>query len=143
MELDNNDDVQKVKSGQSGNLDKNKYIRTNRFEMRLSNEELAVLKNRFKESDLKVMASYAREILLYGSTHSKFEQNKINTELKLFTKAVNRVGNNLNQIARAINTQPDTPINQEALKEINSIKSQVKDIKQYLLKFKSIIENKK
>lgn len=128
--------IPKIKSGQSGNSDKNNYIRTKRFEMRLSPDEYLELDNRFKESGLNSMANYAREILLFGSTHSKIFQNKTNQEINLFMQAAGRIGNNINQIARVLNSQPDTPIKSEALNELAIIKEQLLSLQKSMSKMR-------
>lgn len=136
MENKETDKTLKIKSGQSGNSDKNNYIRTKRFEMRLSPDEYLLLDNRFKDSGLNSMATYAREILMYGSTHSKIFQNKTNQEINLFMQAAGRIGNNINQIARVLNSQPDTPIKAEALNELAIIKQQLVSLQKSMSKMR-------
>lgn len=136
MDSNETDKVIKIKSGQSGNSDKNNYIRTKRFEMRLSPDEYLLLDNRFKESGMNSMATYAREILMYGSTHSKILQNKTIQEINLFMQAAGRIGNNINQISRVLNHQPDTPIKAEALNELAVIKEQLVNLQKSMSKMR-------
>lgn len=136
MDSNETDKVIKIKSGQSGNSDKNNYIRTKRFEMRLSPDEYLLLDNRFKESGMNSMATYAREILLFDSIHSKIQQNKTNQEINLFMQAAGRIGNNINQIARVLNSQIDTPIKSQALNELVIIKEQLVSLQKSMSKMR-------
>lgn len=75
-----------------------KRFRNNRFGVRLFDEEAEILENKAKEQGLS-KTEYIREIILYSEI--KKNNRKILSDEK-FTKLlyeINRIGNNINQIA--------------------------------------------
>lgn len=94
----------KQKSGRTN--DNHLYIRNVRFECRLSPIEYDALVKRWEKSSSNSMASFARSCI-FG------EEDKIELQLKQQKKdqldrlhllsAINRVGNNVNQIAKKLN----------------------------------------
>lgn len=135
--------IPKIKSGQSGNSDKNKYIRKKRFEMRLSPDEYSELENKYKQSGFNSMTAYARMVLFNTSNITKIEQKKIDCEINLFMQAAGRIGNNINQIARVLNHQPDTPIKSQALDELGHIRTQLVSLQKAMIKMRGYNKKKK
>lgn len=87
--------------GRSGNADPNKLIRGYRFEIHLSTDELTALNARCQSSRHTALAAYARDFLLTSNgTTAKDTLAAVNQ----CALALNRIGNNVNQIARHLNT---------------------------------------
>lgn len=95
-----------------------KRFRNNRFGVRLFDEEVAILENKAKEQGLS-KTEYIREIILYSEI--KENNRKVLSDEK-FTKLlyeINRIGNNINQIAYNSNLVKST-----GKEEIESLKKQ-------------------
>ena len=95
-----------------------KRFRNNRFGVRLFDEEVAILENKAKEQGLS-KTEYIREIILYSEIK---ENNRKVLSDKKFTKLlyeINRIGNNINQIAYNSNLVKST-----GKEEIESLKKQ-------------------
>lgn len=95
-----------------------KRFRNNRFGVRLFDEEAAILENKAKEQGLS-KTEYIREIILYSEI--KENNRKVLSDEK-FTKLlyeINRIGNNINQIAYNSNLVKST-----GKEEIEGLKKQ-------------------
>jgi hypothetical protein len=93
-------------NGQSGD-DGNKFLRTRRIEVRVSPEEYELIKARGTNQGFRHMAQYLRQSAMYaGEIDSPMASKKalLATQYEL-----NRIGNNINQISRALNSgnEPD------------------------------------
>ena len=79
-------------------MNNKKRYRNNRFEIRLFDEEVEILENKAKIQGLS-KTEYIREIILY----SEIKDNKRNIlsdeNFKKLLYEINRIGNNINQIA--------------------------------------------
>ena len=92
----------KKRTGQTG-YESNTHKRTHLFKVFLSEEEYYQLEKEALASGSSTLAKYARQVL-FSNNHSKqqiadFERQK---HLELLA-AMNRIGNNINQIAKALN----------------------------------------
>ena len=94
----------KFKAGQSGE-DGNSYLRSKRIEIRTSPQEYAQLEQRAQQMGYHNLAQYlreaglSREYLVSPTTRQK--------EKSEWLYAINRIGNNINQIARHLNMGQD------------------------------------
>ncbi len=59
--------TQKLHPGRSGNADKNSFLRSYRFEIRLAPDELEAIKARCRQSVHNSLAAYARDFLVSAS----------------------------------------------------------------------------
>lgn len=98
--------------------------RTARIELRLTIEEKNLLTNRAKGCD-KTVAQYIRELCLKDTIVTKTDIQTV-IELK-------RIGNNLNQIAKQINTIPQDDIIRNYMKDIDSILERITLISKKIL----------
>ncbi len=73
--------------------------RKNEFIIYLSNDEKRLLDEKWKLSGLPSKASFIRNLIVYG-----FVYDIDYSELKQYTAAISKIGNNINQIARKVNT---------------------------------------
>lgn len=76
-----------------GNRDRN-----NPIQIYLSDEEMIILKAKMRESEIKNMSQYIRELIVYSDVYyvEYKDIREMNTEL-------GRIGNNINQIAHKMN----------------------------------------
>lgn len=122
----------KKKSGQSSNDDPNKIIRDKRFEMRMSSEEFAKFEQKFQESKCNSMASFARDILTSnqksGEEPSGYLAQALILEVRKLTLALNKVGVNVNQIARILNTKKDQTLSTSMLEELAKYHQELKPL---------------
>ncbi len=100
------------------------YKRTARVELRLTLEEKDMLVKRANQCD-KTVAQYIRELCLKDTIVTKTDIQTV-IELK-------RIGNNLNQIAKQINTIPQDDIIRNYMKDIDSILEQITLISKKIL----------
>ncbi len=73
--------------------------RKNEFIIYLSDDEKRLLDEKWKLSGLPSKASFIRNLIVYG-----FVYDIDYSELKQYTAAISKIGNNINQIARKVNT---------------------------------------
>jgi hypothetical protein len=93
----------KKRAGQSSNQDPNPHIRSKRLELRMSEDEFISFEKKFMETSFNSMASYARELILsHCIVHPTTSKEQIQ-EIKKFRLAMNKIGVNINQIARNLN----------------------------------------
>ncbi|MGX1753434.1 plasmid mobilization protein [Sphingobacterium sp. NPDC055346] len=97
----------------------NKNLRPHRVAFRLSDIEFEKLRKEFKEFGYNKMSDFARfKLLLEVSSSENFLVSKdLKTELKEFNYQINKVGNNINQITKAVHSQGIS--NDLALDELN------------------------
>ena len=91
--------------------------RQNRFTIRLSDNELYILEQKCKVSNMKDKSSFLRHLILYGYV---FDVDY--SELQEYNSALAKIGNNLNQIAKRMNTTG------------NVYKADVKEVKELMQK---------
>ena len=91
--------------------------RQNRFTLRLSDNELYILEQKCKVSNMKDKSSFLRHLILYGYV---FDVDY--SELQEYNSALAKIGNNLNQIAKRMNTTG------------NVYKADVKEVKELMQK---------
>lgn len=101
--------TQKKKTGQSG-IEQNQELRTLRFEIRLSPAEHQTLSTQALLAEENSLAQFARNKLVYGSfaTTQHIRQERESSKAMLAELA--RIGNNVNQIARALNCDDEVSI---------------------------------
>jgi hypothetical protein len=73
--------------------------RANEFKLRLSDDEMRLLNEKWKLSGLPSRNAYLRQLIIYG-----FVYDIDYADLREYNTALSRIGNNLNQIARKVNT---------------------------------------
>lgn len=76
-----------------------KRERENRFTLRLNDDELYILEQKVKASNMKDKSSFLRHLILYGYVYDVDY-----SELREYNAALAKIGNNLNQIAKRMNT---------------------------------------
>lgn len=92
----------KIRTGQTG-YEPNTQKRTHLFKVFLSEEEYQQLEKEALASGSSSLAKYARQVLFSGN-HAKQQQADFERQKHLeLLAAMNRIGNNINQIARALN----------------------------------------
>lgn len=88
-------------NGQSGD-DGNKFLRTRRIEVRVSPEEYELIKARGTNQGFRHTAQFLRQSAMYaGEIDSPMASKKA---LLAAQYELNRIGNNINQISRALNS---------------------------------------
>lgn len=92
----------KKRTGQTG-YEPNTHKRTHLFKVFLSEEEYQQLEKEALASGSSTLAKYARQIL-FSDNHAKQQAIQLDKQKHLeLLAAMNRIGNNINQIARALN----------------------------------------
>jgi hypothetical protein len=76
--------------------------RAREFKLRLSDNEMKLLNEKWKLSGLPSRNAYLRQLIIYG-----FVYDIDYTDLREYNTALSRIGNNLNQIARRVNSNGD------------------------------------
>ncbi len=72
--------------------------RKNDFKLRLSDDEMYILNEKWRLSGMKSRNAFLRHLIIYGCVYD------VNyDELKEYSKQLHAIGNNLNQIARLCN----------------------------------------
>ena len=119
--------MKKIKKhpGRSGNSDPNIYLRNHRCELHLSEFELNIIKIKFQKSGHKSLASFIRDsaIKTTGPSSAILLQH-----FRECITALNRIGNNLNQVARHVNTFKKNADTQAINLALQMIESEVSDI---------------
>lgn len=103
------EDIRKKKNGQAGS-DGNAYLRTRRIELRVCQREYSQIEQYSESSGYSNVAQYLRES---GLTHKHIESpSSRQRDRQKWLYELNRIGNNINQIARQLNSghQPDEEI---------------------------------
>ena len=73
-------------------------IRKNEFKLRLSDEEMYILNEKWQLSEMKSRSAFLRHLIIYG-----FVYDVNYDELKEYSRQLQAIGNNLNQIVRLCN----------------------------------------
>ncbi len=109
----------KKRTGQTG-YESNNLKRTHLFKIWLSQEEYQKLESEALKAGASSLAKHARQLLFSGSK-ARAEVAKIEQKNHLqLLASLNRIGNNVNQIARALNQhQQMTPDMALALEKMN------------------------
>lgn len=96
--------------------------RVNRFEFRANDDEAAKLRKRINQSNKETFQAYAYDLLLEGKieTYDYSELQKLRIE-------VNRIGQNVNQLVRYVNTFDE--IDNELFK---ALQAEIDDMKKLL-----------
>ena len=96
-----------------GNVMENR-IRANEFKLRLSDDELRLLNEKWKLSGLPSRNAYLRQLIIYG-----FVYDIDYADLREYNTELSRIGNNLNQIAKKVNMNGEaTPSDIKEAKEL-------------------------
>ena len=72
--------------------------RQNRLTLRLNDDELYILEQKCKASNMKDKSAFLRHLILYGYVYDIDY-----SELREYNSALAKIGNNLNQIAKRMN----------------------------------------
>ena len=122
----NEESQTKIHPGQAGSDDGEQLKRTKVIEISLSPVELKSFKDEWRKTDFNSMAKFARYKLFGGQEHKidlywdfKDEERIINKNL---LSQLNKLGNNMNQIAKQLNSKPEF-LRQEATELLKSLKS--------------------
>ena len=91
--------------------------RQNRLTLRLNDDELYILEQKCKASNMKDRSSFLRHLIIYGYVYDIDY-----SELRECNAALAKIGNNLNQIAKRMNATG------------NVYKSDVKEVKELMQK---------
>ena len=92
--------------------------RQNRLTLRLSDDELYILDQKCKISNMKDKSSFLRHLILYGYVYDVDY-----SELREYNAALARIGNNLNQIAKRMNATGN--VYEADVKEVKELMNQV------------------
>jgi hypothetical protein len=124
--------ILKKHAGQSSNEDPNKYIRSKRVESRMSLEEYAEFERIFMKSRHKTLAAYIRSRLtseeVAGGEPSGYLVQALIQEVRKLTLAISKIGVNVNQIARSLNSRKDQPLSKVMLEEITKYHQELKPL---------------
>lgn len=100
--------------------------RQNRLTLRLSDDELYILEQKCKASNMKDKSSFLRHLILYGYVYDIDY-----SELREYNAALGRIGNNLNQIAKRMNATGN--VYAADVKEVKELMKQVWDTQKAML----------
>lgn len=115
----------KIKAGQSGSWDTHPYVRSERVVLRVSPEELLALEKHRKTHCFANLAQYLRTQGLKPTPSST--ERKTYTALVNCTFQLNKIGVNVNQIARHLNQ--GSPLDEE----VTLVLAQIQEVAQELL----------
>ena len=90
----------------------------NRFTLRLSDDELYILEQKCKASNMKDKSSFLRHLILYSYVYDIDY-----SDLREYNSALAKIGNNLNQIAKRMNATGN--IYEADVKEVKELMKQV------------------
>ena len=93
-------------------------VRQNRLTLRLSDDELYILEQKFKTSNMKDKSSFLRHLIIYGYVYDIDY-----SELREYNAALAKIGNNLNQIAKRMNATGN--VYAADVKEVKELMNQV------------------
>jgi Bacterial mobilisation protein (MobC) len=116
----------KIKAGQTGNWDTHPYVRSKRVVLRVSPEELLTLEKHRKVHRFDNLAQYLRTQGLKPTPSST--ERKTYTALVNCTYQLNKIGVNVNQIARHLNQ--GAPMDEE----VRLVLNQIQEVAHELLK---------
>lgn len=139
--------ILKKHAGQSSNEDPNKAIRSRRFELRLTDEEFAQLEKNYQASGHNSMAAFAREVLTSDHQADEKPSGNLIKELILalnkFTLATSRLGNNINQIARQLNSRHHEMLSTKMAEDIAACRQNLKKFQEHVSRLTSFFIPKK
>jgi hypothetical protein len=110
----------KKKAGQTG-IESNQELRTLRFEIRLSPAEYTSLTTQALLAEDNSLAQYARNKLLHGGSIATQQLREERATSKALMAELARIGNNVNQIARALNS--DDAVSMAMLEELCKVET--------------------
>lgn len=106
---------------------KNGRKRNNQIHFFVSDEELKAINERMKRCKIDSLSIYGRKMMIDGYV-LVVDDSK---ELKEFSYELNKIGNNINQIARALNAGHTVP--QEKIDEIQEMMVTIWQYQRYIL----------
>ena len=95
-----------------------KRERQNELKIYLNNDEQYILEQKFKISGMKSKSSFIRHLILYGYVYDVDYEH-----LREYNTILARIGNNLNQIAKRINSTRN--IYQDDMNEVKELMNKV------------------
>ena len=95
-----------------------KRERQNELKIYLNNDEQYILEQKFKISGMKSKSSFIRHLILYGYVYDVDYEH-----LREYNTILARIGNNLNQIAKRINSTGN--IYQDDMNEVKELMNEV------------------
>ena len=120
--------TQKKKAGQSG-IEQNQELRTLRFEIRLSPAEHISLTTQALLAEENSLAQFARNKLVYGGIAATQHLRQERDTSKAVIAELARIGNNVNQIARALNC--DDEVSLAMLEELCKVEARLAAMDQH------------
>jgi hypothetical protein len=101
--------IRKKRPGQAGNIDTSEFVRQERIEIRVNHDEKKRITQLALEGAFETVAQYVRCQAMKPGSESPGAQRQA---LYACQYELNRMGNNINQIARHLNSggQPDDEI---------------------------------
>ena len=101
-------------------------VRQNRLTLRLSDDELYILEQKFKASNMKDKSSFLRHLIIYGYVYDIDY-----SELREYNAALGKIGGNLNQIAKRMNATGN--VYAADVKEVKELMKKVWDTQKAML----------
>ena len=92
--------------------------RRNELKIFLSDDEKYILESKFKLSGMRSKSSFIRHLIVFGYVYDVDY-----SELRNYNVALSRIGNNINQIAKKINTT-----NEIYIHDINEVKELMNEV---------------
>ena len=92
--------------------------RNNELKIFLSNDEQYILNSKYKLSGMRSKSAFIRHLILYGYVYDIDY-----SELRDYNTSLSRIGNNINQIAKKINTT--NKIYAQDIKEVKELMNEV------------------
>lgn len=115
--------IRKQKHGQSG-ADGNDFLRTKRIELRVAPHEFEAIETSALSSGFGNIAQFLRESGIHArQVESPFARRKENDR---WLYEINKIGNNLNQIARRLNQ--GNPVDEEILMILLQIREMLEEV---------------
>ena len=114
--------ILKKKAGQSSNEDPNKVVRSKRISIWATEEEYAQIEKNQQASRDNSLAAFCRNRALSNQQSdeepSGYLVQALIQDVRKLTLAISKVGVNVNQIARSLNTKKNQPRSTAMLEEI-------------------------
>jgi Bacterial mobilisation protein (MobC) len=123
--------ILKRKSGQAGSSDSHPYLRTRRIELYVSPQEFELIDGNRKSAGFHTIAQFIRSQAMSNKTEQNTPQQH-----KAFLKCafeLNKIGVNLNQIAKHLNQGQHLTLSAELL--LRAIKEQTEALSQGMRKW--------
>lgn len=119
-------------AGQSGE-DGNTSLRTKKILLNLSPEEYSIISYYYEKSSNKTMGSFVRQKIL-SEPGAIQNNNKVANEIVSFSFQLQKIGNNINQIARILNSRKDADPTLKLISELQSELDELQFIKKQFCK---------